>query len=137
MFRALEGAGEQRGEFWKNRIVPYITSIWPQTVEASDPDISTVFGKICIAVQDDFPDAVEVFKKWLLPDGNSHILIYKLSESGFCEKFPEASLTFLDAIIGNTIGWEKDDLKQCLDDIKGKRDRLANDNRFRRLENLC
>jgi hypothetical protein len=38
--RALEGAGDQRTDYWTNRITPYLQAIWPKTRNNGSPAIA-------------------------------------------------------------------------------------------------
>ena len=137
LIRALEGAAEQRSEFWQNRIVPYLNSIWPKTKQVVAPEISLVIGELCIVAQNKFPDAVNKLLPWLEHISRPQFLAYQLNISELCKEFPKDSLTFLDAIFRDNLQWGVGDLMQCLSDIIIADDSLAIDSRFLRLKELC
>lgn len=56
---ALEGAGEQRVEYWRNRVVPYWRSIWPKSREHRTPALAETFARLCIAAREAFPEALD------------------------------------------------------------------------------
>ena len=55
LVRAIDAAGEQRANYWKNRIAPYLREIWPKTRENASPAVAECVGRVCIAAQDAFP----------------------------------------------------------------------------------
>ena len=134
---ALTGAGEQRSEYWKNRILPYLESIWPNSRNLSTPQISSHFGRLCIEAEKEFPAAVANMRHWLKPIMYPNFLVHLLNHKKLCEQFPVDSLTFLDAIISDSVQQVPNDLRQCLDDIKSTDDTLVNEPRFARLDKLC
>lgn len=133
LVRALEGAGEQRGTYWANRVVPYLQSIWPKSRDNVTPAISETLGRLCIAAQDAFPQAISTLRAWLQPIQHPHTLLHRLLGSGLCKQFPESSLAFIDIIVGNESQWPSADLKKCLEAIKVAESRLIEDDRFKRL----
>lgn len=135
--RALEGAGDQRGEYWKYRILPYIKSIWPKSRQLVTPAISSHLGQLCIAAHEAFPEAVAVLLHWLQAVEHSDYLVYLLNEAKLCKKFPSDALAFLDAVLSDDVQWMPQELKQCLEDIADADEVLANDRRFVRLKQLC
>ena len=134
--QTLESAGEQRGEFWKNRIRPYIDSVWPKHIESVSPKISSHLAHLCVVAQDSFPDAVEKLQHWLLPIDHPTHLVRLLHTTNLCEQFPKHSLKLLDAIIDDTFKWAHLELRQCLDKIRSTDNSLVHDPRFQRLANL-
>ena len=65
LVRALSGAGDQRGEYWKNRVLPFLDNIWPNSIDVISPEILIEFARLCIAAGDAFPEATERLKGWL------------------------------------------------------------------------
>jgi hypothetical protein len=135
--RALQGAGEQRGEYWRNRIVPYLKSVWPKSREVMTPSISENFGRLCVAAQESFPEAVKVLQHWLQQVEYPHYLVHLLKQANLCEQFPMETLTFLDVVIGENTERQPRELDECLDDIEASEPALRNDPRFIRLTELC
>ena len=55
LVRALEGAGEQRADYWTNRVVPsYRGSIWPKSRQRITAEISEGLGLVCVAARESF-----------------------------------------------------------------------------------
>ena len=136
--RALKGAGEQRVDYWHNRVKPYFQSIWPRSNDFRYPEISASLARLCIAAQEVFPEASEELRHWLqhLEDREATSIVYNLHKAGLSEQFPEDTLTFLDAIIGEQYQFPANKLRDCLDAILEKRPDLARDRRFQRLSKL-
>lgn len=135
--RALEGAGEQRGEYWRNRVLPYLKSVWPKSREVMIPAISECLGRLCVAALGAFPEAMEWSRPWLQPIKYPHYLVLLLNQSELSKQFPSDALAFLDAVIGEGAHLLPRELKQCLDDIGNAERSLVDDRRFVRLSELC
>nr|WP_288120021.1 hypothetical protein [Thiomonas sp.] len=67
LVRALEGAGDQRADYWTNRVAPYLHAIWPKTRDNISPAIAESLGRLCVAAQDAFPEALVLLRAWLQP----------------------------------------------------------------------
>ncbi|MFZ5563487.1 MAG: hypothetical protein ACOZBW_05495, partial [Thermodesulfobacteriota bacterium] len=135
--RALEGAGGQRDEYWRNRMRPYLHNIWPKYRELMTPSISENLARLCIAADESFPDALHELKAWLQPEQDTWLLVRLLHKKGLCKRFPTEALAFLDKIVDEDARWLSEELQQCLNDIKQTDQLLSNDSRFVRLAELC
>lgn len=130
LVRALEGAGEQRADYWINRVVPYLHSIWPKTRDNVSPAIAGSLGRLCVAAQNAFPVALTLLRAWLQPSAHPDYLVHRLNEAGLCGKFPEQALDFLSLVIGDQTQWLPSDLGACLDAIRTAAPELEADPRF-------
>jgi hypothetical protein len=130
---ALEGAGDQRAEYWSNRIAPYLHAIWPRTRHNISNAIAESLGRLCIAAHDKFPDAFAVLRVWLQPLSDADYLVHLLHEAGLCSRFPELTLDFLGLLIGERTQWPPSKLGACLDAIQTAAPETAVDQRFERL----
>lgn len=133
LVRALEGTGDQRTDYWTNRIVPYLHAIWPKTRDNISPAIAESLGHLCVAAQDAFPEALALLRAWLQPPDHPDYLVHKLHESGLCGTFPEQALDFLSLVIGDQAQWPPSDLAACLGSILGRMPELHEDPRCERL----
>lgn len=133
LVRTLEGAGDQRADYWSNRVAPYLHAIWPKTKDNVKPNIAESFGRLCVSAQDAFPSALAQLRSWLQSLERPHFLVRRLHKSGLCDKFPEQSLDFLDLVIGNRTKWPPQDLANCLEGIGASVPELATDQRYERL----
>ncbi|MDE2616843.1 MAG: hypothetical protein KGL73_07445, partial [Burkholderiales bacterium] len=114
--QALEGAGEQREDYWKGRIQPFWQKVWPKSHELASNSIAESLARLCVAAGGEFPSAVAALVDWLLPIEHPEYVAHHLHEAGLCARFPEAALRFLAAIIVNQ-RWAPRDLGRCLDAI--------------------
>ncbi len=137
LFQQLQVDYNQRKNYWDNKIVPYLGSIWPNKTEYASPKVSENFGLLCLEAGEAFPDAFDRLKPWLKPSEDPSRLIHKLSETQLCKKFPKQSLDFLDSIIKNNLSWASKDTKQCLDQIETADQRLSNDQKYQQLLTIC
>jgi hypothetical protein len=136
VIRALEGAGEQRGEYCRNRVLPYLKSIWPKNIDVITPTISELLGQLCVAAREAFPEVLRELQHWLKPVEHPFNLVYLLKEAKLCEQFASDALMFLNAIIDDNAQLLQIELRQCLDEIKKADQTLADDKRFVRLSQV-
>ncbi len=130
LVRALEGAGDQRADYWTNRVTPYLHAIWPKTRNNISPAIAESLGRLCVAAQDAFPEALALLRAWLQRPAYPDYLVHRLHEAGLCGRFPEQALDFLNLVIGDQTQWPPRDLGACLDAIRSAAPLLAADPRF-------
>jgi hypothetical protein len=133
LVRALESAGDQRADYWTNRVAPYLHAIWPKTRDRNSPAIADSLGLLCIAAQDAFPEALARLRAWLQPSAHSDYLVRRFHEAGLCGKYPEQALDFLNLVIGDQTQWIHSELKDCVDAIRTADPALGTDGRFQRV----
>ncbi len=130
--QALESAGEQRTEHWANRTLPYLRSIWPNSIDSRSPAVSESLAKLCIAAQEAFPEAVAELRHWLQPVQYPGHLLRRLNASGICSKHPKSALEFLALVTSEEPPWGRD-LEECVKQIQSNASDLENDSRFQEL----
>jgi hypothetical protein len=130
--QALEGAADQREDYWKNRVQPFWHQVWPKSRELATPRISESLARLAIAARGEFPAALAEVKAWLLPIEHPHYVVHLLNESGLCGRFPADALRLLDAVIADQ-PWAPRELGQCLDEIARVAPQLNQDARYLRL----
>lgn len=135
LVRALEGSGDKRGEYWKNRIAPYWHDIWPKNRDLATPGISEELSRLVIASGDEFPGALAVLGAWLQPVEYPSFIVRKLRDSGLCTDHPTDSLALLDALVRDGF-WPAKDLSDCLVAIATAWPAAQQDVRYQRLANL-
>lgn len=133
LINALESTGEQRTEYWQNRMRPYLKFIGPKSQYNITLELSEIFAELCIKAQDAFPVALHDLKFWLQRLEYPDDIVHLLHEPGLCSHFPKDALTYLDRVIGDSAQWPPDDLKNCLDTIQNSQPKLGSDDRFARL----
>jgi hypothetical protein len=115
--RALEGAGDNRSEYWANRIHPFIRDHWPLLRENFTPQLSHAIAMICVSARDAFPQALEVLSGHIKPTPHTHIAVYRLNAVHLCSQFPAETLRFLGVLIDEGTRYVADDLCSCLKEI--------------------
>ena len=133
LIRAVEAAGEQRSDYWKNRVRPYLRDIWPKTGANASPAVAEGVGRVCIAAQEAFPPTFNELRGWLQRLKYPDQLVRRLHEKGLCEQFPERALEFLDLIVEGQDQWPPNELRDCLRSIRSADPILESDHRFMRL----
>jgi hypothetical protein len=129
--QALEGAGEQREDYWKNRVRPFWQDVWPKSRELASNSIVESLALLSIAAGGEFPSALAAVADWLRPI-DPHYVVRELHESGLCARFPEAALRLVDAIVTDQ-PWAPREVVKCLEAIAQAMPRLRSDRRYRRL----
>ncbi len=130
--QALEGAADQREDYWKNRTQPFWQRIWPKSRELATPRIAESLTRLVIGARGEFPAALAAVQHWLQPIDHSDYVVHLLHESGLCGRFPAEALQLLNAVIGD-LQWAPQKLGQCLDEIAQAAPLLARDARHHRL----
>jgi hypothetical protein len=137
LVQALESAGEQRVQHWRNRILPYLRFIWPKSTTAQTRVIESSFARLCVAAGDAFPEAVAELKHWLGPDNHPDFIIHIFNQTKLPERFPLVSLDFLDLVTGVTSFLAmSQELSECLNAIRRALPETVTDSRFQRLETI-
>lgn len=132
LVQALEGAADQREEYWRNRIHPFWHDVWPKSRDLATPNISESLARLCIAAGAEFPAAVTTVLDWLRPIEHPYYVINRLNESGLCGRFPVHALQLLAAIVMDQ-PWGVPELGQCLDLIVQAKPELAHDLAYQHL----
>ncbi len=130
--QAQEGAGEQREEYWKNRLLPFWNNVWPKTQSMVTPSIAELLARVAISAGSAFPEALETVRTWLIPVAYPDQLTRPLEKSSLCQQFPDSALDLLHATILEP-QWISDDLFNCLEKISSAKPSLQNDPRHQRL----
>lgn len=132
LFQALEGAGDQCENYWKNRVHPFWQYIWPKSRSLATPRIAESLTRLVIAARGEFPAALAAVQDWLQPIEHPHYVVHLLYESNLCSQFPADALRLLDAVIDNQ-QWSPRELGQCLDDIGQAEPQLMQNIKYQRL----
>lgn len=132
LWQALDGAGEQREEYWRNKVRIFWQNVWPQSRDLVSPGIAESLARMSIAAREEFPSALSEIWNWLTPVEFPDFEVRLLHESKLCSRFPEDALRLLSAIIAEGV-WLPEEFKQCLDAISNNGPRLTKDASFRRL----
>lgn len=130
--QALEGAADQREEYWKNRVQPFLQRVWPKSRDLATPRIAESLTRLIIAARSEFPNALAQVQDWLQVIEHPYYVVQLLQESGLCNRFPQDALRLLDAVIDDQ-QWAPQELGQCLDEIVQAAPLLVRDVRCQRL----
>lgn len=132
LVQALEGAGEQCEENWRNRIRPFWQDIWPKSRQLASNGIASSLARLSIAARGEFPSALSAVLDWLRAIEHPDHVVHRLHESGLARRFPEDTLSLLNAVLDDQ-PWAPRKLGQCLDAISLASPALLQDHRYRRL----
>lgn len=133
--QAQEGSGEQREEYWKNRILPFWDNVWPKAQSMVSPAIAERLARIAIEAGRAFPEALQAVRAWLLPVAHPDQLIRPLAKSGLCHHFPDSALELLSSTIHEP-QWGSSELLDCLNQISSAKSGLQNGRHFQQLMDL-
>ena len=131
--QALEGSGEQREDYWKNRIQPFWRQVWPKSQNLVSDSIANSLACLAIAARGEFAEALNEVLNWLQGLKRPHYVIRKLHESDLINRFPNEVLQLLDAIIDDQ-SYVSPELMKCLEAINQTLPILCQDQRYRKLE---
>lgn len=137
LVRALEGAGDQREDYWKNRVLPFWEKVWPKSNDQASNANAESLARLCVAAGGEFPSAMATVGNWLRVVQHPDYVIHRLQESGLSARFPEDALRLLFAILGDQPSWLSPELRQCLDAIGQAAPNLRQDHRFMRVDELA
>jgi hypothetical protein len=132
LYQALEGAADQREDYWKNRVQPFWQYVWPKSRDLATPRIAESLTRLIIATRSEFAAALAATQDWLQPIEHPHYVVHLLHESGLCARFPAEALHLLNKVLADQ-QWAPNELGQCLDGILNAAPQLAQDARYQRL----
>lgn len=137
LVRALEGAGDQREDYWKNRVLPFWEKIWPKTNEQASSTNAESLARLCVAAGGEFPSAIAAVGNWLQVIERPDYVIRRLQESGLSARFPDDVLRLLFTIVGHQPSRVPRELRQCLDAIAKSAPNLLHDRRLMRVDEIA
>lgn len=133
LYQALEGAGDQREDYWRNRAQPFWQQIWPKSRKLATPRIAESLTRLVIASRNEFPSALQTVQGWLQRLEHPDYVVGLLAESRICSKFPKDALLLLSLIITDQ-EWVPRDLDNCLNQIANSDPKLTQDRKFTQLK---
>ena len=133
LVRAIEGAGSQGADFWRNRVARYLKTVWPRKDEIASASIAESFALACVAARDAFPEALCQVRPWLQSTAFPERAVHGLFESKIHERFPRDTLEFLHLVVGDKAHRPPRDLKACLEAIRTAEPELEADYRYQEL----
>ncbi len=136
LVQALGSSGDQRAEYWSNRVQPFIEKIWPKATIAAPKLITEQFARLALAAGESFPEALAVVKPWLVPIEYPYAVLTDLTQYGTCAKFPREALNLIDRIVGKGV-WPTPELVNCIETIGKAAPELADTDVFRRVDDYA
>lgn len=130
--QALEGAADQREDYWNNRIQPFWQNVWPKSRDLATSRIAESLTRLIIAARSEFPAALAAMQDWLQPIEHPYYVVHLLHESGLCIQFPADALHLLDSVITDQ-QWIPQEFGQCLNEIVKASPQLEQESSCRRL----
>lgn len=130
--QALEAAGDQCEDYWRNRAQPFWQQIWPKSRDLATPRIAESLTRMVIAARGDFPTVLVAVKDWLQPIEHPSYVVHLLKKSCLCSQYPVDALDLLDAVIADQ-QWLPRELGKCLDQIEQVAPHLVQEVRYQRL----
>lgn len=132
LYQALEGAADQREDYWRNRVQPFWQQIWPKSCSLATQRVARSLTRLVIAARGEFPAALDTVEKWLKPFDYPDYIVRLLHESGLCKRYPNEALKLLNLVIADPQGVSRA-LEQCLDQIVQAEPKLAQDAHYRKI----
>ncbi len=134
LVQMLDDADENREEYWRKRVRPYMNSIWPRTRKSRGRLVRERLAELCVAAGGELPDAVDTIKPWLSPVSDYSFAVTQLHEAGLCKQFPSDSLDLLSRTVDTETPWgPPSKLQACLSEIKETEISLEKDPRYMEL----
>lgn len=131
--QALEGAADQREDYWKNHIHPFWQNVWPKSRDLVSARIAELLSRLVIAARNEFPVALDIVHDWLQPIEHPFYVTNLLQEAGLCSKFPVDALRLISIIVVDQ-EWGASELGECLEEIAQAAPQLKKDARYVRLQ---
>lgn len=131
----LANAGEQREEYWMNRIKPQLEQIWPKSATYRSSEESCALAEICIRAGGRFEDALSYVSPWLRPSPECRLIAIHLAATQIPKDSPESALRLLAAIVDTTKRSSPSKLMEVLDTIERAAPTLKTSQDFLRLRN--
>lgn len=128
MQQAMAGAGDQRSDFWHNRIAPFWQDVWPKNRTLASPQIADALALMCIAASESFKEAFDTVANWMRPIDHPDHIVERLSASGLCRAYPLECLRLLRSILSEDgRQWLPTRLRDCVHAIISAKPDLDHD----------
>lgn len=131
----LASAGEQREEYWTNRVKSLLEQVWPKSATLRSSEESCAFADMCIRAGGKFEDALTYVSPWLQPSPECRLIALHLAATPIPKDSPEPALRLLTAIVDTNKKSVPSKLKEVLDTIEQAAPALKTSQDFLRLRN--
>ncbi len=133
--QALEGAADQREEYWRNRAEPFWRQVWPKSRNLATPRIAQSLARLVISARAEFPAALAAVHGWLQQLEHPDFIVDFLQKSGLCSQFPSEALNLLSTVVPLQ-RWAPSGLSECLREISQSAPQLATDTKYTQLNEV-
>ncbi|MFZ2327197.1 MAG: hypothetical protein WAW73_09790, partial [Rhodoferax sp.] len=127
--QALEGAADQREDYWRNRAQPFWQQIWPKSRVLATRRIAKSLTRMVIATRGEFPTALAAVRDWLQPIEHPDYVVHLLHDSGLCSRYPADALSLLNAVVADQQLAPRE-LGKCLDQTVKSAPNIVQDARY-------
>ena len=130
---------ESRTDYFRNRVLPFLRSLWPKTTDKLTPGVSEGFARLCLVAEDAFPDVLGEVRSYLTAAGDRAPgqLLYSLEQKAYAGKYPAETLEFLGLVLAQASGVMPQHLPACLRAIRTARPDLEETKTFKALVRLA
>jgi hypothetical protein len=133
IFHRLEGAGEQGETLWKTSISIWFDTVWPKDRASVHPDSAFNLAMATTYTGAAFESAVNLVEPFLIGSDNYSNLVERLGETNYPEVSPAPVLRLL-VVVDTNYAWPDPNLRAMLTRLQAAQTGLANDPKFRRLD---
>lgn len=136
-WRQADSTTDYGEKLYKERLRFLLTDVWPVDLALREEGLSQNLARLAMCCGNAYPDAVALISPLLSKLSHPHDIVWAFREKDLPERYPDATLALLHAIIGVVIeAWGWQDLKALLDRIVVADPRLVEDPRAVRLRAL-
>ena len=136
-WRQADSATDYGATLFRDRLKHLLTSVWPKELELKEEGSSERLADLALCCGTEFEDAVATIIPLLTKITKSQMFLWSLKKKDYADKFPEATLSLIDSLIGDqTEPWGMQDLRTLLTRISTAEPSLTRDPRFIRLDAL-
>ncbi|MDO3527878.1 SIR2 family protein [Ralstonia pseudosolanacearum] len=130
--QAIVDRKETLSEYLANRVRRVYPGPWPKSSASRSEDEAEAIALFCVRTGDQFETWVRESKPFLQPFQGIYLVVKELSDSGLCEKRPDAALELLLAVVPDN-PYPTEELSQCLAKIKTVRPKMVTKKKVQRL----
>ena len=133
----LRGSEEDRAGIWRDKIAPWLQEYWPRPADRNTAGTSMAMLQMLMECGDAFPDGVAWSLPYLRPvEGHGLVRVGRNVHVG---RHPDAMLDVLDRVSVEDVlpAYQRQSLREALDELGEARPVLRGDARFQRLYRLA
>ncbi len=132
--RSMVQDNDQRQVLWKTTLLPWFRAVWPKDVGHRASDLSSDLANVLTLAGDTFPDAVSALAPLLVSGAECDVVVDDLLSVDLPERYPEAVLTLLAAVIDPQVPDYCVQLDKLLDRLTAADSSICQRPDFRKLE---